>query len=129
MEAIRRATILVHPPVSLDAMPTVLKEALAVGTPVVASRLAGIPEILDDGRCGVLVPPDDRAALTDALATLIADSDLRRRYADAGRAHAVRLFDAPRNGQLLATRLRETHRRKRAPTAALSPLASGVGNE
>ncbi len=129
MEAIRRATILVHPSVSLDAMPTVLKEALAVGTPVVASRLAGIPEIVDNGRCGMLVPPDDRAALTDALSTLITDTDLRRRYADAGRAHAVRLFDAPRNGRLLATRLRETRRHQRAPTALLSALTSGIGQE
>ncbi len=129
MEAIRKATILVHPSVSLDAMPTVLKEALAVGTPVVASRLAGIPEIVDDGRCGVLVPPGDCAALADALAMLIADDDRRRRYADAGRAHAEKLFDAPRNGRLLAMRLGETRRRQRSPTAALNALPSGVGRD
>lgn len=110
LAAIRAATVLAHPPVSLDAMPTVLKEALAIGTPVVASRLAGIPEILDDGRCGLLVPPGDAGALAAALAALLSDGALRRRHADAGRAHAVKLFDAPRNGAALATLLRETRR-------------------
>lgn len=110
LAAIRAATLLVHSPVTLDAMPTVLKEALAIGTPVVASELAGIPEILDGGRCGRLVPPGDVAALTAALADLLGDGALRRRYADAGRAHAVKLFDAPRNGAALATLLRGTRR-------------------
>ncbi|MGZ8455009.1 MAG: glycosyltransferase family 4 protein [Gemmatirosa sp.] len=109
-QAMRGATVLVHPSVAPDAMPTVLKEALAVGTPVVASRLAGIPEILDDGRCGVMVPPDDVEALADAIAALLADPARRRRLATAGRAHAERVFDMQRNGRLLADVLRATRR-------------------
>ncbi len=108
--AMRGATLLVHPSVAPDAMPTVLKEALAVGTPVVASRLAGIPEILDDGRCGVMVPPADVDALADAVAALLADPARRRTLAVAGRRHAERLFDMRRNGQQLADVLRATRR-------------------
>src|SRR5439155_1531647 len=85
LEAMRRATILVHPSPGLgDGLPNVLREAMAVGTPVVASRVAGIPEALDDGRCGVLVPPADVAALTDAIAGMLADESRRREFAADG---------------------------------------------
>jgi colanic acid/amylovoran biosynthesis glycosyltransferase len=108
----RRATLLVHPPVALDAMPTVLKEAMAVGTPVVAAGVAGIPEILEQGRSGVLVPPGDVPALADAIARLLADDALRRRYAEAARRHVERLFDLWTNGRRLADSLRATPRRR-----------------
>src|SRR5207249_2574453 len=72
-QAMSRATILVHPSPGLgDGLPNVLREAMAVGTPVVASRVAGIPEALDDGRCGALVPPADVAGLADAMAGVYA---------------------------------------------------------
>lgn len=109
-QAMRGATLLVHPSIAPDAMPTVLKEAIAVGTPVVASRLAGIPEILDGGRCGVLVPADDAPALAEAIAALLADPARRQRLAEAGRRHAEHLFDMRRNGQRLADALRATRR-------------------
>lgn len=111
LHEMRRATLVVHPPVALDAMPTVLKEAMAVGTPVVAADLAGIPEILDHGRGGVLVPPGDVAALGDAIERLLLDDGLRRRYAEAARRHVERHFDLWTNGGRLADRLRETPRR------------------
>ena len=112
LAAMREATILVHPPVSPDAMPTVIKEAMAVGTPVIASDLAGIPEMLDQGRCGVLVPPGDVAALTRAIAALLADADGRRRLAEAGRRHMERHFDQRTNGAALARRLTATVRQE-----------------
>jgi len=116
LDAMRRATVLVHPPVTLDAMPTVIKEALAVGTPVIASDLAGIPEILDGGRCGVLVRPGSVGALADAIAGLLGDEVRRRDYARAGRAHAERVFDLGRNSERLAERLRATRRSGGPPT-------------
>ncbi len=106
----RAATLLVHPSVAPDAMPTVVKEALALGTPVIASDLAGIPEMLDGGRCGVLVPPGDVARLTRAIQTLLADASLRRRYAETGRRHMESSFNMWQNGAKLAKRLRETTR-------------------
>lgn len=107
----RRATVLAHPPVALDAMPTVLKESMAVGTPVVAADLAGIPEILDQGRAGVLVPSGDVPALADAIERLLADEALRHRYAEAARRHVERHFDLWTNGRRLADCLRATPRR------------------
>jgi glycosyltransferase involved in cell wall biosynthesis len=103
-------TVLVHPSIRPDAMPTVLKEAIAVGTPVIASNLAGIPEILDGGLCGTLVPAGDVGALADAIQRLLADPELRARYAAHGRAHAERCFDLWSNGRLLADRLRTSQR-------------------
>ncbi|PWG73667.1 colanic acid biosynthesis glycosyltransferase WcaL, partial [Enterococcus hirae] len=55
-----------------DALPTVLLEALASGLPVVSTPVAGSPEILDGGRAGVLVPPNDPDATARALSELIA---------------------------------------------------------
>ena len=119
LEAMSRATILVHPSPGLgDGLPNVLREAMAVGTPVVASRVAGIPEALDDGRCGVLVPPADVAALTDAIAGMLADEGRRRRFAAHGRRRTEELFDAWRNGSRLADHLRGL-RRTRGAEAAL----------
>src|SRR5205823_8813185 len=75
--AMSAATLLVHPCDGLgDGLPNVLLEAMALGTPVIASRVAGIPEALDDGRCGPLVPPGDVGALADAIARLLADPGL-----------------------------------------------------
>jgi starch synthase len=67
-------------------------EAMACGTAVVGSLVGGIPEVVDDGVTGLLVPPDDPAALADALNALLRDPDRARGYGDAGRARAVGEF-------------------------------------
>lgn len=59
-------------------------EALAVGRPVVASRVGGLVEVLDDGRMGRLVPPGDATALATALVGLLNDGETRRRLSAAG---------------------------------------------
>lgn len=115
--AMAATTLLVHAPLEQDAMPTVLKEALALGTPVVASDSAGIPEILAEGRCGALVPPGNPVALAAAIEALLADPARRRAYADAGRRQAERLFDLAANGRAFAERLRSTRRPSQAPPA------------
>src|SRR5207244_2225703 len=81
-----------------DGLPNVLREAMALGTPVIASRIAGIPEALDDGRCGLLVPSGDLEALADAIARLLQHADLRQTFARLGRARAEDKFDMWRNG-------------------------------
>lgn len=68
-----------------EGVPVVLMEAMAAGVPVVATRIAGIPELVEDGRCGFLVPPGDPDALTHRIEELLADSDLRNAFASAGR--------------------------------------------
>jgi glycosyltransferase involved in cell wall biosynthesis len=110
-QVMSEVTVLVHPSDGLgDGLPNVLREAMAVGTPVIASRVAGIPEALDEGRCGVLVPPGDVTALTDALAALLADDARRRSFAARGRERTEALFDMWRNGSRLAEHLRTTRR-------------------
>lgn len=67
-------------------------QAMASGLPVVASGIGGIPETLADGECGMLIPPNDADALTDALLTLIRSPELRQRMGAAGRTRAVESF-------------------------------------
>lgn len=75
-----------------EALPTVLIEAAAAGRAVVATRLSGIPEIVVDGRTGLLVPPGDPAALADAIATLLLDGARARAYGAAARRLARQRF-------------------------------------
>jgi glycosyltransferase involved in cell wall biosynthesis len=75
-----------------EALPTVLLEAAAAGRAVVATRLSGIPEIVVDGRTGLLVPPNDPAALADAIATLLQDGARARAYGAAARHIAQQRF-------------------------------------
>jgi glycosyltransferase involved in cell wall biosynthesis len=73
----------------------VVTEALARGLPVVASEVGGVPEALGHGagdiRPGLLVPPDDPAALRDALRAWLEDADLRRRLRRAARERRTSL--------------------------------------
>jgi glycosyltransferase involved in cell wall biosynthesis len=109
--AMRRATLMAHPSPDLgDGVPNVIKEAMALGTPVVASHVAGIPELLAHGRCGLLVPPRDVQALAEAIETLLTNEAMRRTYADAARARTEEKYNLWRNGQRLAERLCSTTR-------------------
>jgi len=60
-------------------------EAMACGTPVVATRVGGIPEIVKDGKNGLLVPPKDPDALADAIIYLLENEDVRRGMGERGR--------------------------------------------
>jgi glycosyltransferase involved in cell wall biosynthesis len=70
-----RSRIYVQPSLS-EGYGIAMAEALAFGLPVVASRVAAIPEMIEDGVNGILVPPKDPAALADAIRRLISDSEL-----------------------------------------------------
>jgi L-malate glycosyltransferase len=70
-----------------------LVEAMASGCAVIASRAGGMAEIVEDGVTGLLVPPDDEAALAAALQRLLGDEPLRSRLGQAARASALVRFD------------------------------------
>ena len=72
-------------------------EAMAMEKPVAAARVGGVPEIVEDGRTGLLVPPQDADALRHALDRLIRDPDLRERLGVAGRMRVERHFRLERN--------------------------------
>ncbi len=76
-----------------DALPTVLLEALGAGLPVVTTPVAGIPEIIDHGVEGLLVPVNDVAALRSAIGGLLDDPDRRQAMAQAGPIKLARCFD------------------------------------
>ena len=68
----------------------VLAEAMAAGTPIVASRIAGYHEVVVDGGEGILVPPGDALALSEALGRVIGDVDLGRELGRRGQLKAPR---------------------------------------
>lgn len=72
-------------PSDYEAFGLVILEALAQGTPVVASRVGGIPEFLEDGKAGRLVPPGDARALAEAILSLWDDAATRHRFGAYGR--------------------------------------------
>jgi glycosyltransferase involved in cell wall biosynthesis len=89
-----------------DGLPNVLLEAGAMELAVVASRVAAVPEVIEDGVNGRLVPPDDPASLSAALALLIADPAARLRLGQAGRARVLEQFAMTPGVDRLAARLR-----------------------
>ncbi|MGB3313510.1 MAG: glycosyltransferase family 4 protein [Albidovulum sp.] len=84
-----------------DGLPTVLLEAMARGLPVVTTTVSGGPEIVLPDITGKLCPPDDPAALAEAIAAVLADGDQARRMGAEGRKRAERLFDLDRNAATL----------------------------
>ena len=93
-----RASVLAAPFVvgadgNQDALPTVLIEALAAGLPVVAADIAGVPEIVDDGETGLVVPTGDQEAFVAALQRLIGPSELASAMSRRGPAIARARFD------------------------------------
>lgn len=84
-----------------DVLPTVILEAMAAGKPVVSTRLAAVPEMVDDERTGLLVPPGDSQALAHALARLAADPNLRADFGAAGRAKWAAAFSADESARQL----------------------------
>lgn len=79
-----------------EALPIALLEAMSVGLPAVATNVGGVPEILTDGKTGLIVPPGDGAALQDALARIISDGALALNLGAAGRAHVEANFTLER---------------------------------
>ena len=106
---LRKADVLAAPSVltrsgKREGIPVVLMEALGSGVPAVASDLSGIPELVQDGVTGLLVPPGNAEALASALTRLAGDPELRRRLGLAGREKVLAEFDVETNAAALAGR-------------------------
>ena len=90
--AYQLADVVAVPSIYLDPFPTVVLEAMAAGTPVVASAFGGAREAIVDGETGFVVNPLDAAALSERLLRLLTDDDLRRLMAMNGRERIKRQF-------------------------------------
>jgi glycosyltransferase involved in cell wall biosynthesis len=77
---------------NVDGLPNFALEALASATPVVATRTGGLPQVIDDGQSGLLVPERDPAALARAIHDLLADRPGARALGEAARARVMRDF-------------------------------------
>ncbi len=105
-----------------DGLPTVMLEAMATGLPVVTTTVTGNPEIVDHGISGLLVEPEETAALADALARLLQDQALRQQMGQAARRKVEQLFDVRRN----VAQLRRWFDEPATPAAQPEPLAYAV---
>ena len=102
---LRRARLLILPS-EWEAFGMVLLEAMAAGVPTLATAVGGVPEVLADGRAGVLVPYGDPDAMAAALLRLWTDPEERRRLVDAGKARVAE-FTWDRSVQRLLDLFRE----------------------
>jgi glycosyltransferase involved in cell wall biosynthesis len=95
----RAADVVVVPSVVQEAHPTVVCEAMMAGKPVIASRVGGVPETIDDGKTGILVAAKDEHALAEAVLALVEDERRRTQMGQAGRKRAMELFTWERSAR------------------------------
>jgi glycosyltransferase involved in cell wall biosynthesis len=85
-----------------EGLPRAVLEAMAMRVPVVASNVGGIPEAVQNGDTGLLVPPGDPELLAGALGLVLNDPEFASRLGDAGRRRVLEDFDAPSGWHRLA---------------------------
>ena len=110
-----------------EGIPVALMEAMAAGRPVVATTTGGVPELVEDRRTGLLVPPADPAALADALETLARDPLMRRAFGVAGREKVLREFSLHSSATALADMFAVSAAAARTRAAMGAQLQNGRG--
>jgi glycosyltransferase involved in cell wall biosynthesis len=101
-----------------EGLPNVVLEAMASGLPVVTTPVGGIPEVIADGRTGLLVPVGDAPALAAAVGRLLADPAQARQMGQRGRAFVHRYFDGRANARVILDIFRRL--------VAGSPMGAGL---
>lgn len=84
-----------------DGLPTVVLEAMALGTPCVGTRVTGMPEAILDGHTGICIEERDTQALKQSLLSLLDNENLRERFSRNARSHIENSFDIRKNSQRL----------------------------
>ncbi len=114
-ELMAAADLVVLPSLA-EALPTVALEAAAAGTAIVASRVGGVPEVVEDRVTGVLVPPGDPHALAGGVMALLADGEIRAAMGWAARRRAVAEFGIEGQAALTLQLWRELSGKGERPT-------------
>jgi glycosyltransferase involved in cell wall biosynthesis len=101
-DLLRGCSFVVAPSESYENCPYAVMEAMAAGKPVIASRIGGLPELVEDGETGLLVEPANASVLAEALDHLNTDTVLRRQLGDGGRRSAFARFSPDEHYERLA---------------------------
>jgi len=110
---LRSVDIIIHPS-RLEGVPIALLEAMACGKPVVATRVGGIPEIIEDGVNGFLVDPDDSDALASKVISLLSDRNKAQEISKNNRLKILTMFTWDRAVSLTSNAYRNSNDTERA---------------
>lgn len=119
-EALKAHDVFVLPSFA-EGVPVVLMEAMAAARPVVTTRIAGVPELVENGVSGVLVPPGNVDALCDALGDVTQDIDLQQKMGRAGRAKVETDYRAFDEAKWLSDLIESYQRPEKCAALALRP--------
>jgi len=108
-----------------EGIPLTLIEGMAAGLPVVATRVGGVPEVVEEGRTGLLAPAGDEGALADQILQMAADRGLQERMGRAGRERARLMFTEDRMITTYEAIYREMIKRMRGGQQAQSVVMQG----
>jgi len=112
-----------------EGLPNVLLEAMALEVPVVATRIAGVPRLIQPEQNGLLVEPGDQSGLTAAIQRMLTDGDLRRRLAQAGLETLQTRYSFPARMAKVAAVYDELLSRRRGSSALQEASAGLAGSE
>ncbi|HEX6688734.1 MAG TPA: glycosyltransferase family 4 protein [Solirubrobacterales bacterium] len=114
-----------------EGVPVVLMEAMAMRLPTIGTTITGVPELIEDGHSGLLVPPGRPDLLTDALQRALSDDALAQTLGEAGRAKVLAEFDADASAEqlhaLFAEQIGEMPLRPQSRMNGDAPTRSPVG--
>jgi colanic acid/amylovoran biosynthesis glycosyltransferase len=105
---LKSADVFIHPSITdkdadKEGIPGAIVEAMAAGLPVISTLHAGIPQIIEDGKSGILVPENDEDALCNAIIKLSSDCNLRQKIGIQGQAYALKELDLSKQETNLET--------------------------
>lgn len=106
----------------MEGLPTVIPEAMMCGIPIVATRVGGIPDIIEDGETGLLVPPGDTAGLARAIVRVLTDEDLQGHLGRRAAEHAHLEFSWKANAEKTAAVYQDAISAFRTGTAGVLKL-------
>lgn len=119
-EALKAHDVFVLPSFA-EGVPVVLMEAMAAARPVITTRIAGVPELVEDGVSGILVPPGDMDALEMAVSSVSQDIELQKKMGVAGRAKVAAEYRAFDEAKWLSDLIESYQRSESSPALAVRP--------